>query len=50
MLPNHRTLDSFVFSAQPSVNKVQLSELMRCKYIDRREAILEVYLKIRTGI
>jgi len=40
--PNHKTLDSFDFSAQPSVNKVQLSELMRCEYIDRRESILMI--------
>ena len=40
--PNHKTLDSFDFSAQPSVNKVQLSELMRCEYIDRRESVLMI--------
>jgi len=40
--PNHKTLDSFDFSAQPSVNKVQISELMRCEYIDRRESILMI--------
>lgn len=38
--PNHKTLDSFDFAAQPSVNKVQVSELLRCEYIDRRETIL----------
>ena len=38
--PNHKTLDTFDFSAQPSVNKVQISELMRCEYIDKRETIL----------
>lgn len=40
--PNHKTLDSFDFSAQPSINKVQISELMRCEYIDRRESILMI--------
>ena len=39
---NHKTLDSFDFSAQPSINKVQISELMRCEYIDRRESILMI--------
>jgi DNA replication protein DnaC len=38
--PNHKTMDSFDFSAQPSVNKVLVSELMRCEYIDKRETIL----------
>ena len=38
--PNHKTLDSFDFSAQPSVNKVLVSELMRCEYIGKRETIL----------
>ena len=38
--PNHKTLDTFDFSAQPSINKVQISELMRCEYIDKRETIL----------
>ena len=38
--PNHKTLDSFDFSAQPSVNKVLISELMRCEYIGKRETIL----------
>jgi len=40
--PNHKTLDSFDFSAQPSVNKVLISELMRCEYIARRESILMI--------
>jgi DNA replication protein DnaC len=38
--PNHKTLDGFDFSAQPSVNKVLVSELMRCEYIGKRETIL----------
>ena len=40
--PNHKTLDTFDFSAQPSVNKVQISELMRCEYIEKRESILMI--------
>ncbi len=35
--PNHKTIDSFDFTAQPSVNKMLLSELLRCAYIDKRE-------------
>jgi DNA replication protein DnaC len=38
--PNPKTLDSFDFTAQPSVNRLQVSELMRCAYIDKRENIL----------
>ncbi len=37
---SHKTMDSFDFPAQPSVNKVLVSELMRCEYIDKRETIL----------
>ncbi len=38
--PNHKTLDSFDFAAQPSINRVQVSELMRGEYIDKRENVL----------
>jgi len=38
--PNHKTMDTFDFKAQPSVNKVQVSELLRCEYIANRENIL----------
>ena len=38
--PNPKTLDGFDFSAQPSINKSLVSELMRCGYIDKRENIL----------
>ena len=38
--PNPKTLDTFDFKAQPSVNKVQVSELLRCEYIDKRENLL----------
>jgi DNA replication protein DnaC len=38
--PAIKTLDGFDFSAQPSVNKVLVAELMRCAYIDARENII----------
>jgi len=38
--PNHKTLDAFDFKAQPSLNKVLITELMRGEYIDKRENIL----------
>jgi DNA replication protein DnaC len=38
--PAIKTLDGFDFSAQPSVNKVLVAELMRCVYIDARENII----------
>jgi DNA replication protein DnaC len=40
--PTHKTLESFDFSARPSVNKMLLCELARCEYIDRRENVLFV--------
>ncbi len=40
--PNHKTLDAFDFKAQPSLNKVLITELMRGEYIDKRENILLV--------
>jgi DNA replication protein DnaC len=38
--PTHKSLENFDFKAQPSVNPVLVSELMRCEYIDRRDNIL----------
>ncbi|MCX5683792.1 MAG: IS21-like element helper ATPase IstB [Planctomycetota bacterium] len=38
--PNPKTLDGFDFSAQPSINKVLVSELVRGEYIGKRENIL----------
>jgi hypothetical protein len=35
-----KTLENFEFKAQPSVNKVLVTELMRCEYIDKRENVL----------
>ena len=40
--PSHKTLENFDFTAQPSINKTLVSELMRCVYIDQRENILLV--------
>lgn len=40
--PNIKTLESFDFTARPSVNKLLVSELARCEYIDRRENVLFV--------
>jgi DNA replication protein DnaC len=40
--PTHKTLDSFDFKAQPSLNKLLVTELMRGEFIDRRENILLV--------
>jgi len=40
--PNHKTLDTFDFKSQPSINKVLVTELMRGEYIDKRENILLV--------
>lgn len=37
-----KTLENFDFKAQPSVNKVLITELMRCEYIDKRENVLLV--------
>jgi len=40
--PNHKTLDTFDFTAQPSLNKVLITELMRGEYLDKRENLLLV--------
>ncbi len=40
--PSPKTLDTFDFKAQPSLNKPMVLELMRCEYIDKRENILLV--------
>ncbi len=40
--PVLKPLDSFEFSARPSVNKVMITELARCEFIDRRENVLFV--------
>jgi DNA replication protein DnaC len=38
--PTLKTLEDFDFAAQPSLNKVLVAELMRCEFIDRREAVI----------
>jgi len=40
--PGHKTLDTFDFTAQPSINKVLVGELARSIYLDHRENILLV--------
>lgn len=40
--PAHKTLDTFDFTAQPSINKALVTELTRCIYLDHRENILLV--------
>jgi len=40
--PAPKTLDSFDFAAQPSINKTLVAELARCLYLDHRENILLV--------
>lgn len=39
-LPNLKTLDTFDFSAQPSLNKHLVIELMRCAYLENRESVI----------
>jgi DNA replication protein DnaC len=38
--PTYKTLEDFAFKAQPSINRVLVSELMRCEYIDKRESVI----------
>lgn len=38
--PNLKTLDTFDFTAQPSLNRLLVTELMRCAYIDNRESVI----------
>ena len=40
--PTYKTLDNFDFTAQPSVNKTLVGELMRCVWIEQRENVLLV--------
>lgn len=40
--PNHKTLESFDFQAQPSLNKLLITELLRGEYLDKKENILLV--------
>jgi DNA replication protein DnaC len=38
--PNIKTLENFDFAVQPSINKVLVMELMRCRYIDDGESVI----------
>lgn len=40
--PSPKTLESFKFAAQPSINRPLVMELMRCTYIDGRENVMLV--------
>jgi DNA replication protein DnaC len=40
--PSLKTLESFDFVAQPSINKALVTELMQCAYLEHRENILLV--------
>lgn len=40
--PNLKTLDTFDFKSQPSLNKLLVTELLRGEYLDQRENILLV--------
>ena len=40
--PTLKSLDTFDFTARPSVNKVLVAELARCEFIDKRENVLLV--------
>ena len=38
--PNYKTLEDFAFEAQPTINRVLVSELMRGEYIEKRESVI----------
>jgi DNA replication protein DnaC len=38
--PNLKTLEGFDFAAQPSLNRLLVAELLRCAYLDQREAVI----------
>ena len=40
--PTYKTLDDFDFKAQPSLNKLLVTELLRGEYLDKRENVLLV--------
>jgi len=40
--PNPKTLEDFQFKAQPSLNRMLVSELLRGEYINRRESVIFV--------
>ena len=38
--PNYKTLDTFKFESQPSLNRLLVSELLRCQFIEQRESVI----------
>ena len=42
--PAVKSLDSFDFSAIPKLNKMQVLELARCEWIDRRENVIALVI------
>lgn len=40
--PTMKTLDTFDFTARPSVNKMLVTELARCEYVDKHENVIMV--------
>jgi len=38
--PNYKTLEDFKFAAQPTINRLLVSELMRGEYIENRESVI----------
>jgi DNA replication protein DnaC len=38
--PNYKTLEDFKFEAQPTINRMLVSELMRGEYIEKRESVI----------
>ena len=38
--PNLKTLEAFDFAAQPSLNRMLVTELLRCAYLDQREVVI----------
>jgi DNA replication protein DnaC len=40
--PTLKTLEDFDFSAQPSLNKLLIAELMRCEFVESRESVILV--------
>ncbi len=38
--PNYKTLDTFRFESQSSLNRLLVSELMRCQFIEQRESVI----------
>ena len=46
--PNYKTLETFNFKSQPSINKMLVTELTYGEYIDRKENVLP-FCNSRTG-